>query len=261
MRAARVGVAAHVGEIDLQGAEALGAVHDGEHAPFPCRVAKFFGRHGQPGAVGYVGEGHDFRRRGVGPFEGIDDFFLAAGNHRDRHVVDLEAEAPGLDLPRLVVRGMVQVGQQHLVARPEVIAGADDVVGLARVPHQRDLVRVCAQETRHLLAGVFPDLPVLHPVVERRVVIQVTRVFEDRFHHRIGRWAEVRGVHQCQVVPEEELAPHRVPVPLVAGIRAGDRRLQILGHFNHRRCGGGGAVDQGAARGDPAGQSFHERPA
>ena len=204
-------------------------------------------------------EGHDLRRRGVRPVKGIDDLVFSAGNNGDRHIVDLEAEPPGLDLPRMSVRGMVQVGEQHLVARPEVEAGADGVVGLARVPHQRDLVGVCAQEARHLLSRVFSDLPVLGPVVKRRVVIQVPGVLEDRFHHRIGRWAEVRGVHQRQVVPEKELAPDRVPVPLVAGVRTGDRRLQVLDRrVNRRRCGGGGTVNQGAARGDPAGQPFHE---
>ena len=117
---------------------------------------------------------------------------------------------------------MVVGGEQHFVAGLEVDAGGHEVVRLAGVAGDDDLLRRDAQELGEQLARVLAAVAQLGAVVLRRILIHVLRHPVHRLEHRAGRGTQVGGVQHRQLFRHDELIADADPEFFVG--RRGRRR-------------------------------------
>jgi len=127
--------------------------------------------------------------------------------------------------------------EDHLVTRPEVEAARDEVVRLARVAREDDLLGRDTQGTRRRACAPTPCLRRASPVGERRIAIHVLRGRNhglddrDREGHRLAAFITPRsaGIRNCSRTERQKLspaaaAPPRRPRPGPALAPAGEKR-------------------------------------
>ena len=155
VRAAGVEVRLHVREVDVEQAEALRAIDERQDAALARDPAQLLRRHQVADRAREMREGQDLGARRHGAREGLDvvlharvRVLLFDGHHREAEALALLA--PGGQVARVVVRM-----DDHLVARLEVETVRHQVVRLAGVARDDDLVGRHAQELGQRLARVL----------------------------------------------------------------------------------------------------------
>ena len=211
VRAAAVKVRLHVAQVDVDQAERLRAVHQREDAALAGQRAERLGRKQIADRAGLVGEGDHSGSRRDRLGERVDVVLHPRVRVRRRHVLDGEAEALRLLLPRGVVARVVVGGEQHLVRRLQIDAGRDQVVRLAGVARDHDLLRRHAEELGEQLAGVFAAVAQLGAVLLRRILVHVPGQPVHRLEHGAGRRTEVRGIQHRELFRHHELIAHALP--------------------------------------------------
>ena len=149
MGAGRERVAAQGTQIDIQHTPALGSVDVDVDVAAVGHIAQLRDRELDPAHVRGVGQRQHPRAGGERPREDVDQLLRTGGVARGGDPRHREAEPRRPDLPRHVVRRVVLVPDDHLVSGLERQPVVDDVVGLARVADQRDLVGGDVQPPRH----------------------------------------------------------------------------------------------------------------
>ncbi len=163
-----------------------------------------------------MGEGQDARagRKCVGKKL---DKLPGIGRTRGRgDALDVQAKPRGPHIPGHVVRGMVLVPEDHLVARLERQAVVDRIVRLAGVANERNFVRRHSQMVGDLAARRFELLRELGPVLKRAVGVDIARPFGHLIGNDPRRGAQVGCVHRHLVLGKCELLAHRLPVVFAA---------------------------------------------
>src|SRR5262249_11929872 len=90
-----------------------------------------------------------------------------------------------------------------------------EVVRLARISRDDDLLGRDAQELGERLACRFAPVAELRTVVERRIAIHVLGRAVEGLENRSGRRTQVRRVEHREIVRHHELAAYRLPVRLI----------------------------------------------
>ena len=164
---------------------------------------------------------------------------------RERQLPDDDALPLRLELPRLESARVLVVRQQHLVAGRKIEAVGDEAHPLGGVARQRDLVRVGPDERGQLppQAALGPDVPRVLPArVGGQGAVGVDERVVDGLRHRPQRAAVQIG----QLVRDEELAPHPLPVGRLRGgapgrvlpaAGTGERGCRRRRLRSTRRCG------------------------
>ena len=194
------------------------------------------------GDVRDVGNRNHLRVRAEGLDEGDGQIVRSRRRLRNRHPPDGEAVAGRADIPRDVVRRMVLIPEDDLVAAPEHHAGVHDVVRLAGVSHEGQFVGRDSELRCDLLPRRLPQVPELPPVLERAVVVDVPGQLAHPVRHRPRRGTEVRRVHRHLVLFEGELPAHHPEQRLVVGGGGPEGR-------EGGRNGGGGAQERAPGNG------------
>ena len=176
--------------------------------------------HRQPDAahVRDVGQREHPCARGQGALEDGGQLARARRGGRRRHPRHRQPVARRPHVPGDVVGGVVLVPHHDLVARLERQPGVDDVVGLAGVAHEGDLVRVDPELRRRRLARGLEKGAELRAVRKRAVDVDVAGQPAHPLGHRPRRRAQVGGVHRHAFLAERELPAHFLPERL-AGLR------------------------------------------
>ena len=176
----RIGGGAEGGDVDRDRARALRAVEDHRHVDVRERGRSELAR--DPGHV----RDRDERRRGA---DGVGDV-------RDRHRADRDTAATGRD-QRPDQPGMLAVGRDDLVARPEVHPGEHRADALAGGCRQRHVAGRRAEHARVQLAQTFLlldpcfEMPV-HPPMGRLLLERLPRRREGgRGHRSVGARVQV----------------------------------------------------------------------
>ena len=146
MPAAGVEVGIHLAQVDVEQAERLRAVDEGQDAALPGEATQLSRGEEVADRAREVGEGQHLRLRGQGLREGVDVVLRSRVRAHGGDDVDRVPVAPRLLLPGDVVARMVVREEEDLVAGFQVEPARDQVVGLAGVPGDDDLLRGDAQE-------------------------------------------------------------------------------------------------------------------
>jgi hypothetical protein len=161
-----------------------------------------------------VGEAEDLRPLGHRARERVEVVLGAGVRVHLVHDLQRVAEALGLRLPGVEVARVVVGEEEDLVPRLEVQPARDEVVRLARVAGEDDLLGSDAQELRDRASRRLLALPELHAVRERGIPVEVAGRRHHRVDHHGRRGAQVRRVHHSEVGGHEELLAHGQPVAL-----------------------------------------------
>ena len=243
VRAPGVGVASEVPQVHVERAPALRAVDVNVNAAAVGHLAQL--AHRQP----HAGDVRDMRQRQhpgarrQSALEGRDKLIDARRGRRRRHSRHRQPVTRRPYVPGDVVGRMVLIPHHDLVARPERQPRVDDVVGLARVAHEGDLVGGDPQPDRHRLARRLEQRPELLAVRKRAVDVDVAGQLADPLGHRPRRGAEVRRVHRHPFLAERELAPDLLPERLG---RVGLRRRGTAGQHRLDHAADGQGVQESA---------------
>ena len=212
MRAPAIEVGLHLGEVDVEEAEGLGAVHDREDTVLPRQRAQLARGEEIADGVGQVGEGDHagIRRDGL-----AERLHVEVGSGVRAPGFDLAhrvAEALALGLPGEVVAGVVVAHDHDFVALSQLEPGRHPVVGFAGVAGDEDLLGGDAQEISQAVAGRL-----LHPAhgvpeARHRLAVHPLRVVVDRLQGARGRRAQVGRVHDGQLGRHEETRADLVPI-------------------------------------------------
>ena len=140
VRTGGIGIAVELPQVDRERPPRLSAVH--MHVDSPAVRDQTELAHRQPNAahVGGVGQCQNTSPRCEGAAKRLDQVFRAGGIGGNRHGPHRESAAAGPHGPGDVVGGMILVPDHHFLIRAEIQSVVDDVVRLARVANQCDLV-------------------------------------------------------------------------------------------------------------------------
>jgi len=159
-----------------------------------------------------VHERHHPRARGDGALERLEVGIESRVRVDLLDLADAVAEALAPGLPGLIVGGVVVREDQHLVARAEVEATRDPVVGLAGVTGEKDLLGGGSQVAGDQLASLLPGLEHLASVGGEWLAVQPFLVRSKRLQDAGRCGAKVGGIQHRDPGRHQELRPHRVPV-------------------------------------------------
>ena len=225
VRAPGEGVAAEVAQIDVQRAPALRAVDVHVNPAAVGHLAQLAHREPQAAHVGNVRQGQHPGAGRQRALEHADQFVHARGRGRRRHPRHRQSVAGRPHLPGDVVGRVVLIPHHDFVAVSQGNPRVDDVVRLARVAHQRDLVRGDPELRRRRRARRLEQRAELRAVRERAVDVDVPRQLAHPLGHHARRRAQVGRVHRHPFVAERELPAHFLPERLrpvaAARLRAG----------------------------------------
>src|SRR5439155_8078208 len=140
------------------------------------------------------------------------------------HDGDAEAESLRFLAPRVQVARVVVGKEQHVVVVPELEPARYEVVRLARVAGDDDLLRRDAERRGEQAPRFLASLRELRADGIRRIRVVLTRIPLDGLDDGERRRTEIRGVDEPEVGRQEETAPNLLPELFVRLERRGRQR-------------------------------------
>src|SRR5262249_19603221 len=255
VRAGGVRVASHLAQIERERAECLSPVHVRVDASFARHSARLFARQPHAGRTGYIGERQDSGFGRDRRAESLQYLFDVACGLRNADALYREAGASGAHVPGDIVGRMILIEDHHFVARFQPEAVDDEVIRLAGVSDDGDLVLRSAHESRELPARLFQQRIELGAILERDVGVQILGQTKDSVSDHMRRRTEVRCVQQGDPGFDREMLFHQTPERLARAIGG----AETIGRARQRAGGAGRGEDR--ERGRASGETSEKRPA